>query len=220
MRLLGGCGDTHDLRDSMSGEVICGDSLEVMKGFKDKQFDLVLTDPPYGMEFRSNRRFKKHEKIHGDDKFPLEALNECFRVARKAVYVFCRWDNLSELPPPKSVLVWVKNNWSMGDLEHEHGRQWEAIAFYPQEEHKFIKRIPDVVHAQRTGNNFHPTEKPLELLRILIAANEGDTILDPFAGSGTTGVAAKQLKRNFTLIEISEKYCEIARNRLSQEMLF
>lgn len=108
----------------------------------------------------------------------------------------------------------------MGDLEHEHGRQWEAIAFYPQEEHKFIKRIPDVVHAQRTGNNFHPTEKPLELLRILIAANEGDTILDPFAGSGTTGVAAKQLKRNFTLIEISEKYCEIARNRLSQEMLF
>lgn len=204
----------------MSGEVICGDSLEVMKGFKDKQFDLVLTDPPYGMEFRSNRRFKKHEKIHGDDKFPLEALNECFRVARKAVYVFCRWDNLSELPPPKSVLVWVKNNWSMGDLEHEHGRQWEAIAFYPQEEHKFIKRIPDVVHAQRTGNNFHPTEKPLELLRILIAANEGDTILDPFAGSGTTGVAAKQLKRNFTLIEISEKYCEIARNRLSQEMLF
>lgn len=200
--------------------IIQGDCLVEMRKFADKSFDLVLTDPPYGMEFQSNYRFKKHDKIAGDDAFPLEALQECFRVARKAVYVFCRWDNLSQLPPPKSVLAWVKNNWSMGDLEHEHGRQWEAIAFYPQAEHKFIKRIPDVIHAQRTGNNFHPTEKPLELLRTLIAANEGDTILDPFAGSGTTGVAAKQLKRNCTLIEISPKYVEIIKSRLSQESLF
>lgn len=204
----------------MRHDIIQGDCLEVMKNFPDKSFDLVLTDPPYGMNFQSNHRFKKHDKIAGDDAFPLEALDECFRLARKAVYVFCRWDNLNELPPPKSVLAWVKNNWSMGDLEHEHGRQWEAIAFYPQAEHKFIKRIPDVIHAQRTGNVFHPTEKPIELMRILIAANEGDSILDPFMGSGTTLVAAKYLNRNATGIEISEKYCEIARKRLSQQQLF
>ncbi len=108
----------------------------------------------------------------------------------------------------------------MGDLEHEHGRQWEACAFYPQAEHQFIKRIPDVIQCARTGNNFHPTEKPLELMRKIIAANVGDTILDPFAGSGTTIVAAKELGRSGTGIEISPKYCEIARKRLAQDSLF
>lgn len=204
----------------MKQEIIQGDCLEVMKTFADKSFDLVLTDPPYGMEFQSGHRFKKHDKIHGDDAFPLDALQECLRIARKGVYVCCRWDNLAELPKPKSVLAWVKNNWSMGDLEHEHGRQWEAIAFYPKEEDQFLKRIPDVIYAQRTGNIFHPTEKPTELFKQLIAANEGDTILDPFMGSGTTLVAAKYLNRNATGIEISEKYCEVARKRLAQTSLF
>lgn len=206
--------------NSMSEQtIIQGDCLEVMKTFADKSFDLVLTDPPYGMEFQSNSRFKKHDKIIGDDAFPLEAFQECLRIARKGVYVCCRWDNLEELPKPKSVLAWVKDNWSMGDLKHEHGRQWEAVAFYAMDEHKFIKRILDVIYAQRTGNVFHPTEKPTELFKQLIAANEGDSILDPFMGSGTTLLAAKYLNRNATGIEISEKYCEIARKRLSQEQL-
>ena len=96
-------------------KVIQGDCLEVMKQMPDKCVDLVLTDPPYGMEFQSNYRFQKHDKIVGDDRFPVEVISELTRLARKAVYIFCRWDNLAELPPPKSVLAWVKNNWSMGD---------------------------------------------------------------------------------------------------------
>lgn len=67
----------------------------------------------------------------------------------------------------------------------------------------------------------HPCPMPLELMKriILLTTNEGDTILDPFCGSGTTLVAAKQLKRNYIGIELSEKYCEIARQRLRQEVL-
>lgn len=116
-------------------------------------------------------------------------------------------------------MVWVKNNWSMGDLEHEHGRQWEAICFYPKEQHQFVSRIPDVVTSARTGNNLHPTQKPAQLLGKLIAANVGETILDPFAGSGTTGRAAKDLGRKAVLIELEEKYCEIAAKRMAQEVL-
>ena len=201
-------------------QVIQGDCFEVMKLIPDKSIDLVVTDPPYGMNFQSNHRFKKYDKIEGDDKYPVEILAELFRVAKRAVYVFCRWDNLRELFPQKSVIAWVKNNWSMGDLLHEHGRQWEAICFYPQENHEFIKRIPDVIYANRTGNNFHQTEKPVELIAQIIAANVGETVLDPFLGSGTTAVAAKQLGRKFIGIEISEKYCKIARDRLRQEVLF
>jgi len=199
--------------------VICGDCLEVMRGMEDNSVDLVLTDPPYGIEFRSNHRKQKHDKIIGDDSFPLWIFEEFNRIAKRAVYVFCRWDNLSELPKPKSVLAWVKNNWSMGDLQHEHGRQWEAICFYPQEEHEFIKRIPDVIRADRTGNNLHPTEKPVNLMAKIIQANVGDIILDPFLGSGTTAVACKELGRNYIGIEISPEYCKIAECRLAQGVL-
>ena len=200
--------------------IIEGNCIELLKQYPDKSFDLVITDPPYGMEFQSNYRNKKHAKIEGDDRFPVELIEEFKRIARKAVYVFCRWDNMHELPKPKSVLVWVKDNWSMGDLQHEHGRMWEAIAFYPLEGHEFIKRIPDVLNCARTGNVLHPTEKPVELLKQIIAANVGETILDPFGGSGTTCVAAKHLGRNATCIEISPTYCKTARNRLAQQALF
>ena len=181
---------------------------------------MVITDPPYGMCFQSNHRSKKHRKIANDDRLPLGLIRMAIDKADSAVYVFCRWDNLYEMPKPKSVLVWVKNNWSMGDLEHEHGRQWEACCFYAKERHQFEKRIPDVIHADRTGNLLHPTEKPIGLIGKLIAANVAETILDPFAGSGTTLVAAKLSGKRAIGIELDEKYCETTAKRLSQGVLF
>ena len=181
--------------------------------------DLIITDPPYGMDFQSNHRAQKHMKIIGDKELDTGTIRLFIDAAKCGVYAFCRWDNLKQMPPPKSVLCWVKNNWSMGDLLHEHGRQWEAICFYPGENHKFIKRIPDVINADRTGNFDHPTEKPSGLLRILIEANEGEVILDPYMGSGSTLRAAKDLGRKAIGIEIEEKYVEIAIKRLRQEVL-
>ncbi len=181
--------------------------------------DLIITDPPYGMDFQSNHREQKHMKIIGDKELDTGSIRLFIDAAKCGVYAFCRWDNLKQMPPPKSVLCWVKNNWSMGDLLHEHGRQWEAICFYPKENHKFIKRIPDVINADRTGNFDHPTEKPSGLLRIIIEANEGNVVLDPYMGSGTTLRAAKDLGRKAIGIEIEEKYCEIAVKRLRQEVL-
>lgn len=194
-----------------------GDCREILPQLP--KVDLVLTDPPYGMSFVSNYRIVKHEAIHGDSALPIDLIWLAIYKATAAAYVFCRWDNLPQMPPPKSVLTWIKNNWSMGDLEHEHGRQWEACCFYPREEHVFIKRIPDVIFANRTGNSLHPTEKPTQLMKIILEANRGNYILDPFMGSGTTLVAAKQLGRKAIGIEIEEKYCEIAAKRLSQEVL-
>lgn len=206
--------------DDVLNTVICGDSFEILKNFPDKCVDMIVCDPPYGMDFQSNYRHKKHDKIANDLEFPLWIFDEFNRIAKRVVYVFCRWDNLGVVPHPKSVLAWVKNNWSMGDLQHEHGRQWEACLFYPQEEHEFITRIPDVIHANRTGNSLHPTEKPIELMKTIIASNVGDVILDPFAGSGSTLVACKQLGRKYIGIELSQKYCDIANERLAQDMLF
>lgn len=194
-----------------------GDCREILPQLP--KVDLVLTDPPYGMNFVSNHRVIRYDSIIGDSELPLDAILLAIGKAERASYIFCRWDNLSQLPKPRSVLSWVKNNWSMGDLEHEHGRQWEAIAFYPEEKHEFICRIPDVVFADRTGNQFHPTEKPVSLCKSILAANVGDTVCDPFTGSGTTLRAAKDLGRRAIGIEIHEPYCEIAAKRLSQKVL-
>ena len=194
-----------------------GDCREILPSLE--PVDLVLTDPPYGMQFQSHYRIKQHPLIIGDDSLPIEIIQGLITMPSVGAYVCCRWDNLCAMPPPKSVLAWVKNNWSMGDLEHEHGRQWEAICFYPGPHHEFITRIPDVIDSRRTGNDLHPTEKPVELFKRLIGANVGGLILDPFMGSGTTLRAARDLGRKAIGIEIEERYCEVAVKRLAQEVL-
>lgn len=195
-----------------------GDCREIIPTLE--KVDLVLTDPPYGIDYQSNFRYLKHEKIRDDIELPIERIILAIEHSTRASYVFTRWDVLSRFPIPKSVLVWVKNNWSMGDLDHEHGRQWEACLFYPKKDHLFIKRIPDVVYCDRTGNNLHPTEKPTGLFSKLIQANFCESIIDPFMGSGSSLRAAKDLGKRAIGIELEEKYCEIAAKRMAQEVLF
>jgi DNA modification methylase len=184
--------------------------------------DLIVTDPPYGIDYQSSRRTDKaqwKDKIVGDKEFPLWL----FDIAhpKNALYVWCRWDILPNLPKPKSFIAWDKGVHSMGDLEGEWGRQWEACAFYPYEGHKFKYRPHDVIRTIRVNpaNLVHPNEKPVSTIIGVIDPNEGDSILDPFMGSGTTLRAAKDLGRKAIGIEIEEKYCEIAAKRLSQEVL-
>lgn len=180
--------------------------------------DLVLTDPPYGMDYQSARRteWQRKPKIQGDSSFPLWVFD--FKPS-VAMFLCCRWDNLYELPKPKSFIVWDKCRHGMGDLEGEFGRQWEAIAFYPGPEHRFTRRPIDIIRVPCLSPSelVHPNEKPPEIWTTILNSHEG-TILDPFMGSGTTLRAAKDLGRKAIGIEICEKYCEIAARRLSQEV--
>jgi len=189
-----------------------GDCRAIIQSLR---FDSVLTDPPYGMSFVSNYREKKHDKIKNDDTTDL-FLFDCEIPVMHSRYVFCRWNELRVAPLPKSCVTWVKNNWSMGDLEHEHGRQTEVALFWPGDRHDFpTKRPSDVIYAQRTGNDNHPTEKPVSLMRQLVLWTRG-IILDPFMGSGTTGVAAVQEGRKFIGIELERKYFDIACRRIEE----
>ena len=127
-----------------------------------------------------------------------------------------------EIPKPKSFIVWDKQVHGMGDLEHEFGRRWEGVAFYPMGEHKFKKRPVDVISVQRVLPNklTHPNEKPIDLIRQLIESQEAKSVLDPFCGSGSTLVACKELGIDYCGIEISQKYVDLANRRLAQEYLF
>ena len=190
-------------------EVICGDCLEVMRGFKDKQFSAVITDPPYGLDFSGEDW----------DAFIPQWLGEARRVAEVVIFTTApttMWD----YPRPDWVCCWYREAAQSRSMLKGGFNHWSPILVYgtPKFQVDSIK-----LHAiQHATYNDHPSPKPVELMRWLIsnATKEGDTILDPFAGSGTTGVAAKYLNRHFTLIEKEPKYVEIIKNRLSQEKLF
>ena len=120
------------------------------------------------------------------------------------------------VPHPKSCITWVKENWSMGDLQHEHGRQTEIAMFYPGPEHSWPgKRPSDVVYAARSGNVEHPTEKPVRLMEQLVQWTKG-VVFDPFMGSGSTGVACVTQGRAFVGIEIDRRHFDTACERISQ----
>jgi DNA modification methylase len=191
-----------------------GDCAEILPTLNN--INCVVTDPPYGMAFQSNFRLVKHLKIANDETPELanEVINWAIENVNHSVYAFGRWDNLYNYPKPKSLITWVKNNWSMGDLNHEHARQTEVAFFYNGKNHKFPKKRPtDVVNFARTNNENHPTEKPVGLMQIFVDWTEG-IVLDPFMGSGTTGVACAKMGRSFIGIEKEPKYFDIACKRI------
>lgn len=196
---------------------IIGDCTLYLGDCRDIQpeYDSVLSDPPYGMSFQSNHRMEKHLEIQNDKTTDL-LLWSCALPFKHSKYLFCRWDNLFEVPKPKSLLTWVKNNWSMGDLDHEHGRQTEVALFYNGEDHFWPNKRPtDVVYSVRTGNEFHPTEKPIDLMMQFVNFTSG-VIYDPFMGSGSTLVAASKLSRKSIGCEIEPKYFDIACRRIEE----
>lgn len=193
--------------------LLLGDARDIVPFLRLEALGAVVSDPPFGMSFRSNYRAVKHNAIANDGDPDALAWASAIH-ADHSKYIFCRWDNLQDVPKPKSLVTWVKNNWSMGDLEHEHARQTEVYLFYPGPFHDFPAGRPtDVIEAPRTGNNFHPTEKPVQLMMAIVRWTRG-VVLDPFMGSGTTGVACARAGRQFIGIEIDGGYFDIACQRI------
>ena len=193
--------------------LIQGDCLQILPSLGAQ--DSIVTDPPYGMGFRSNHREKKHGVIVMDkDAFAMQWAASL--GVKHSKYIWMRWDNLAALPKPTSLVTWVKNNHSMGDLEHEHGRQTEVCAFYRGPDHFFPSGRPtDVIRAPRTGNELHPTQKPLGLMQAVVEWTSG-AVADPFMGSGTTLVACAKLGRKGIGIEIDPDYFDIACKRVEE----
>ena len=207
-----------------------GDCLELMKNIPDGSVDLVLTDPPYGMDFQSHFRKEMYSKI-GNDKVLdwLESyVDECFRILKDntAVYFFCSWHNVDIFKQAiekkfkiKNILIWEKNNTSMGDLKGSYAPKYEMVIFA----HKGRKllngfRYADVIKANRTGNKVHPTEKPVDLLELFIknSSNENEVVFDGFMGSGSCGIACINTNRNFIGIELDKRYFDIAEKRINE----
>lgn len=194
--------------------------------------DAIVTDPPYGMSYQSARRTAtpKFEKIKNDDSVHwLEPfLKECWRVLKDNthLYMFCNDYAISDFRRTaervgfraKRTLVWVKNNHTSGDLFGDYANKTEFIVYLQKGRRRLNGgRDCNVLLFNRESTLAHPTQKPVPIIEYLIgkSSDNGDTILDPFMGSGTTGVACMNTGRNFIGIELEPEYYEIADRRIN-----
>ena len=186
-------------------------------------FDVVITDPPYGISYVSNFSLNGPSKrIHGDDTTDLR--DYVIKAADgKPMLIFGTW----KMPRPaetRQLLIWHKTETVfMGDLSLPWGPAHEEI--YVIGDGWTGKRRSNVYSIKSYSPGAkerpdHPTPKPVFLMRELVERSPEGVILDPFMGSGSTLRAAKDLGRKAIGIEIDEQYCEIAVKRLAQEVLF
>jgi site-specific DNA-methyltransferase (adenine-specific) len=213
-----------------SGVIYHGDCLEIMRGIPDSSIDLVCTDPPYGMMYKSNMRSVSHDYIAGDAGFEWLApfLVQSFRVLADggAIYSCCNDYGASDFRKeyqsvgftPKRLIVLRKNNHTSGDLEGDYGNITEFIAWATKGRHLLNgKRITNCWDIVRENTDVHLTRKPIASAAIPIekSSSAGHIVLDPFGGSGTTGRVAEQLRRRWVLIELNPDYLQLIRRRTS-----
>lgn len=199
-----------------------GDCREILPTLP--KVDLVLTDPPYGIgadQPRGNTGKNGHilQRVYPKtdwDKSPpsQDVINQIVQAGDKAII----WGgNYFGMPPSSGWLVWDKDNGSnrYADCELAWTNFPMAVRRFLWKWHGFLQDS-----ASEKEDRHHPTQKPLQVMAWCLSfAPKAQTILDPFMGSGTTLVAAKQLGRQAIGIEIEERYAEIAALRLAQDIL-
>ena len=195
--------------------IICGDCLDVMKDMPDNSVDLVLTDPPYGIGLEYDTYNDSRENLTAlAGPFVLEAT----RISRVVAFTPGN-GNQHIYPPPSWTMAWFykggANYCSWGF------NCWQPILCYgkdPYLANGLGCRADAFVLEETPKDKMHPCPKPMGVMDYLVnrfSVRPNDLILDPFCGSGTTCVAAKMLGRRYIGIDISEKYCEIARKRIA-----
>jgi site-specific DNA-methyltransferase (adenine-specific) len=219
--------------------LIHGDCLDVLPTLDAGSVDAVITDPPYGIGYASSRTTRNgggpriSRASFGEDKYDARWLGDAARVLKDggALYLFTRWDVAHKWREAIEAagltvaqrIVWDKSHWGMGDLRY-FGSQVEDVLFA-------VKGIHRLAWDKRQGNLWkvwrgevwrdgfcdHPTQKPVALMQKMVEYScpvDGVT-LDPFMGTGTTGVACYNTGRRFIGIEKAPHYFQVASDRLS-----
>jgi DNA modification methylase len=213
---------------------INGDCLAVLETLPNNSIDIVITDPPYGISYKSNRsKFDDAITKRGllndgaDEAFTLLD-KTCEVLSRKCaenshLYFFCSWSVfsqfekiISEYFTIKTPIVWDKGNKGSGDLENDWGNQTEIIIFCIQGKKTINYRRGNIVSVPRLHSSkmVHPTQKPIELINELLDVSyfKGDFVVDPFMGSGAT-IHACNIKSIRALgIELDNEMFEIAKS--------
>ena len=226
-------------------KLINEDAIEFMKTLKDESVDLIVTDPPYKVTARGNagnsggmmrsKLSMKGKIFKYNDIKPIEYLPEFYRLLKDGshCYIMTNHINLQEMLNTATEcgfhfiksLIWNKGNKIMGQF---YMSQFEYILFFRKGKGKKINKcgtadilnVPNKKTKGEDGKNIHDTEKPVELMKILIenSSQEGELVLDPFLGVGATAMACKELNRDYIGVELDEKYYNIACKRVNDYM--
>jgi site-specific DNA-methyltransferase (adenine-specific) len=209
---------------SFLNRVIHDDCLDIMTTMPAECVDLVLTDPPY----LANYIARDGRSIANDDnrRWLEPAFTEIFRVLKPNRFCvsFYGWNQVERFVwwwkrigfVPVGHLVFVKDYSSKTGFTRSHHELAYLLA--KGEPKRPIEPLRDVIQWTYSGNALHPNQKPLSVLTPLIISfsEPGDVVFDPFAGSGTTGIAARQCGRRFILIEKLAEYYQAAQDRINE----
>lgn len=218
-----------------------GDCLELMKKIPNESVDLIVTDPPY--KIVQGGCTNKAVKLCGADNKNLSTgtifnnndikfsqwIPILFNKLKNGThcYIMCNDRNLQEVLNVgddagfklQSVLVWKK---SRHTPNRYYLKNCEFIVMFRKGAARNINEMGtfSVLEVDNVSKKQHPSEKPVELMEVLIrnSTNENEIVLDPFMGSGSTGVACVNTNRNFIGIELNEKYFDIAKERINNHI--
>jgi len=190
-----------------------GDCLPYLKAMPSASVDCVITDQPYGVGIAD----------WDGDMPPQDFLDECLRVARGGIVWFGAAPMILEFSRytqrPERMLIWSPKFTLSKVAKDGFAYRYHPIALWRVEKQNVIAW--DVLDDMTEGGNWwkHPATKPVSLMRKLVSAFSQESVLDPFMGSGTTGVAAVELGRRFIGCELSPEYYSIAEKRIKSAVL-
>jgi len=195
----------------------CGDCLDILPTIPDNSVDLVLTDPPYGIGLEydiykdtEENWFRMFDKL----------IPQLKRISSMTIMPSCRIKALPyiyKVAPPDWLICWYKG--STGHRSYIGFNDWEPLLVYGKNKGVQMHDYFQQQNIEKMGNHGHPCPKSLKWARWLIGRacpKKNSVILDPFMGSGTIGVVAKELGHSFIGIDLSEKYVKIAEQRINQ----
>lgn len=224
--------------DSAECNIYHEDCLDGLGNLPEGSIDCIVTDPPYGISYLSNRRTHKSEivrPIQHDDGFDVVWFDKIMVACERSlhdnshIYVFGsdtvvphQFMVMTRYFQFKNLLVWDKGTHTAGDLDASYAKRTEFILYMRKgNKHLQMGRPDNLISVARVpaGDLLHVSQKPISLISFLIenSTKPGETVCDPFLGSGTTAVAAIKLKRKFVGYEIDKKNYDITMERVARE---
>ena len=225
------------------GKLINGGCMEYMRTLEDESIDLIVTDPPYPITSRGHagnsggmlqKEINKRGKVFEPNNIDCtEYAPEFYRVLKDGSHCYVMTNHINLIKMLNvftdcgfhfiKSLIWNKGNKIMGQY---YISQFEYILFFRKGYGKKINNcgtadilsVPNKKTKDENGKNIHDTEKPVELMKILIenSTQKGDIVLDPFVGVGATALACIESERNYIGIELDEGYFNIAKQRIDE----
>lgn len=223
---------------NISENIKNGNCLEILETLQNGCIDIVLTDPPYGINYVSNRSIyedtiTKRGLLNDGKEEAFELLDKaCEILQRKTaenahLYFFCSWSVFSKFESIiakyftiKTPIVWDKGNKGSGDLDNDWGNQTEIIIYCVKGKKLVNNRRGNIINVSRlhTSRMVHPTQKPDELIRQIleVSATAGDFVVDPFMGSGSTIKVCNDMKLKSLGIELDQDMFNIANQYINE----